>query len=141
MIPPAMTPEPAIEPQAAPLEHSTPAPAFSRHEPSTDADIDAFYDLLENLPPAPPPPTAEVVPFAPAGNFINFYGLKENPFADSVHPDFFFRTDGHAATFRSMTLAVEFRASLGLVTGPSGTGKTLVSQLLLQHFDDPAYRV
>jgi type II secretory pathway predicted ATPase ExeA len=40
-----------------------------------------------------------------------------------------------------MMLAVEFRSSLGMVTGPSGTGKTLVSQLLLQHFEDPKYRV
>src|ERR1700761_56933 len=118
-----MTPEPAIAPRAEPLEQTPPEPAFPHHNPAPDADIDAFYDLLENLPPAPPPPTAEVVPFAPAGNFIDFYGLKENPFADSVHPDFFFRTDSHAEAFRSMMLAAEFRASLGMVTGPSGTGK------------------
>ena len=88
-----------------------------------------------------PPAAPEVVPFAPAGNFVSFYGLKENPFADSVHPAFFFRTDGHAEAFRSMMLAIEFRASLGMVTGPSGTGKTLVSQLLLQHFETAKYRV
>jgi general secretion pathway protein A len=102
--------------------------------------MDAFRDLLGSLP-TPAPPAPEVVPFAPAGNFVNFYRLKENPFADSVHPAFFFRTDGHAEAFRSMMLAVEFRASLGMVTGPSGTGKTLVSQLLLQHFEAPKYRV
>jgi type II secretory pathway predicted ATPase ExeA len=28
-----------------------------------------------------------------------------------------------------------------MTTGPSGTGKTLVSQLMLQHFDAPKYRV
>jgi general secretion pathway protein A len=102
--------------------------------------MDAFRDLLGSLP-TPPPPAPAVVPFAPAGNFVSFYGLKENPFADSVHPAFFFRTDGHAEAFRSMMLAVEFCASLGMVTGPSGTGKTLVSQLLLQHFEAPKYRV
>ena len=58
-----------------------------------------------------------------------------------MHPGFFFRTESHAEAFRSMMLAVDFRASLGMTTGPSGTGKTLVSQLLLQHFDDPKYRV
>jgi len=108
--------------------------------PAADEDMDAFRDLIGSVP-AAPPPAPEIVPFAPAGSFVDFYGLKENPFPDSVHPSFFFRTDSHADSFRSMMLAVEFRASLGMTTGPSGTGKTLVSQLLLQHFDDPKYRV
>ena len=129
-----------METQTEPLE---PMPAIPPPQPmpADDPDVDAFLNLLEGLPLPAPVPAPELVPFAPAGNFIHYYGLKENPFADSVHPAFFYRTDGHAETFRSMTLAVEFRASLGMVTGPSGTGKTLVSQLLLQHFDDPAYRV
>ena len=84
---------------------------------------------------------AGIVPFAPAGDFVSHYGFKENPFADCVHPAFFFRTNSHAEAFRSMMLAVDFRASLGMVTGPSGTGKTLVSQLLLQHFEEPKHRV
>ena len=98
-------------------------------------------DLLENPVAQPLAPGPEIVPFAPAGNFVSYYALKENPFADSVHPAFFYRTEGHAEAFRSMMLAAQFRASLGMVTGPSGTGKTLVSQLLLQHFDNPKYRV
>jgi type II secretory pathway predicted ATPase ExeA len=39
-----------------------------------------------------------------------------------------------------MTLAVDCKASLGMVTGPSGTGKTLVTQLLLQHLEEAKYR-
>jgi general secretion pathway protein A len=104
------------------------------------AGTDPLMDLLGEAPPDPGHGQG-IVPFAPAGNFVSYYGLKENPFADSVHPSFFFRTDSHAEAFRSMTLAVDFRASLGMVTGPSGTGKTLVSQLLLQHFEEPKYRV
>ena len=129
-----------METQAHPLE-PTSVPPLPPLLSSDDADVDAFLNLLGNLPGSPPPPAPEILPFAPAGNFISYYALNENPFADSVHPTFFFRTDGHAETFRSMALAVEFRASLGMVTGPSGTGKTMVSQLLLQHLDDPAYRV
>ena len=129
-----------METQIEPIE-PTPAIPVPPLVPADDADVDAFLNLLENLPAPPPPPAPEIVPFAPAGNFVSHYGLKENPFPDSVQPAFFFRTDGHAEAFRSMMLAVEFRASLGMVTGPSGTGKTLVSQLLLQHFEDPKYRV
>lgn len=127
-----------MDPQAHPLE-PTPTTSFPPPPTVDDADMDAFLNLLEAAPVAPPAP--EVVPFAPAGNFMSFYGLKENPFADAVHPGFFFRTDSHAEAFRSMMMAVEFQASLGMTTGPSGTGKTLVSQLLLQHFEDPKYRV
>jgi general secretion pathway protein A len=96
-------------------------------------------DLLGGAPSQDP--AKGIVPFAPAGDFVSQYGLRENPFADCVHPAFFFRTDGHSDAYRSMALAVDYRASLGMVTGPSGTGKTLVSQLLLQHFDDPSHRV
>jgi general secretion pathway protein A len=38
-----------------------------------------------------------------------------------------------------MMLAVDFQTALGLVTGQSGAGKTLVSQLLLQHLDEAKY--
>jgi general secretion pathway protein A len=120
-----------MTPQAQPLE-AHPATAFQPH------DADPLMDLVgAAMTPAPP----AIVQFAPAGNFVTQFGLKENPFADCVHPAFFFRTDNHAEAFRSMSLAVDFRASLGMVTGPSGTGKTLVSQLLLQHFEEPKHRV
>jgi type II secretory pathway predicted ATPase ExeA len=101
---------------------------------------DPFDDLVGQ--PAPPVGKGKggIVPFAPAGDFIQHYGLNENPFADCVSPTYFFRTESHAEAFRSMTRAVDFKASLGMVTGPSGTGKTLVTQLLLNHLDDPKYR-
>jgi general secretion pathway protein A len=98
------------------------------------------FDELVSPPPMAPQTSSPVVPFAPAGNFVRYYGFRENPFADSVHPAFFFRTDSHAEAFRSMMLAVDFHASLGMVAGDSGTGKTLVSQLLLQHLDETKYR-
>ena len=109
-----------------------------QHAPMQSAD--PFVELV-----APPSadealPSHSVVPFAPADDFVSSYGLRENPFADCVHPAFFFRTDGHSEALRNMMLAVEFNTSLGMITGPSGTGKTLVSQLLLQHFEEPKYR-
>ena len=91
--------------------------------------------------PPPEPVEPEIVPFIPAGDFISAYGLRENPFADCVHPAFFFRTEEHAEAFRSMMLAAEFKTAIGMVTGPSGTGKTLLSQLLLEHLDQAKYEV
>ncbi len=101
---------------------------------------DPFEDLVGQAPPATERTQGGIVPFAPAGDFIRAYGLNENPFADCVSPIYFFRTESHAEAFRSMTRAVDFKASLGMVTGPSGTGKTLVTQLLLNHLEDPQYR-
>jgi type II secretory pathway predicted ATPase ExeA len=110
-------------------------------KPQPAITSDPFEDLVGQ----PPPPVEKgkggIVQFAPAGDFIRHYGLNENPFADCVSPTYFFRTESHADAFRSMTRAVDFKASLGMVTGPSGTGKTLVSQLLLNHFEEPKYRV
>lgn len=91
--------------------------------------------------PETPAPVADVVPFVPAGDFMSAYGLRENPFGDCVHPAFFFRTEDHAEAFRSMMLAAEFKTAFAMVTGPSGTGKTLLSQLLLEHFEPSKYEV
>jgi general secretion pathway protein A len=82
-----------------------------------------------------------VVPFVGPRDFLHAYALRENPFADCVHPAFFFRTAGHASAVRNMQMAVDLNTSLGLVTGASGTGKTLVTQLLLTHFHEPKHRV
>jgi type II secretory pathway predicted ATPase ExeA len=123
-----------MNPQPHPLDPSSAQP-FESSLPVGDP----LMDLIGAAPQSAPAP--DIVPFAPAGNFVSQFGLKENPFADCVHPAFFFRTDSHAEAYRSMMLAVDFRSSLGMVTGPSGTGKTLVSQLLLQHFDESKSRV
>ncbi len=101
-------------------------PAIAAFSPT---DPDPFADLVSA---ATAPEMASPIPM-PAQNFLEFYGLRENPFADCVHPSYFYRTEAHSEAFRSMMLAVEFRSSLGMVTAPSGMGKTLVSQLLLQH--------
>jgi general secretion pathway protein A len=109
--------------------------------PTYPPGADSLAELIGRSPAAPAPEPSGVLPFLAPGDFLSAYGLRENPFADCVHPAFFFRTDGHAEAFRSMMLAAEFKTSLGLVTGPSGTGKTLVSQMLLQQFEEPKYRV
>jgi general secretion pathway protein A len=125
-----------LQPESACLtEPVTPHPASieSGHDPLMDLLAEQPTEHLE-------PKSPRVVPFVAPGDFLQIYGLRENPFPDSVQPAFFFRTEAHAEAYRSMMLAAEFRTSLGLVTGPSGTGKTLVSQLLLQALDPAKYR-
>jgi len=119
----------SIDPMISPFQPGESAP--SGH-PS-----DSFLELV---PPPESPAPVPVVEMPLATDFIRFYGLRENPFSDSISPRYFFRTDSHADAFRNMMLAVDFEASLGMVTGPSGTGKTLVTQLLLQHLAPPRHQ-
>ena len=105
------------------------------------SSFDPLTDLITAVPAPPASGRSGLHALLPETNFLEFYGLTDNPFADCVHPSFFYRTESHAEAFRSMMQAVEFHASLGLVTGPSGTGKTLVSQLLLEHLDPVKYHV
>ena len=71
---------------------------------------------------------------------LDFFGFQEYPFADSVNPEFFYRTSAHEAAFMAMKRCIEENISLGLTTAPSGTGKTLLTQVLLQELDPKRYR-
>lgn len=81
----------------------------------------------------PVPPQSSII--ADPQNFTDYYGLSTNPFSDSVNPEFFYRTVSHDETYIMMSLAVRNHLSIGLVTGPSGTGKTLISQLILSNLN------
>ena len=126
------------------LDHPLPSviSSFGDQDPAGSKDsADPLAKLIHPFSPAPEPVAqSATMSLLPTGNFLEYYGLTDNPFADCVHPGFFYRTESHAEAFRSMMLAIEYNASLGMVTGPSGTGKTLVSQLLLQHLDPKKYQ-
>ena len=103
----------------------------------TDTGTTDTYVLDTLVAPAVEAPRA--VEMTDESDFKTFYGLKENPFSDSVNPSFFYKTNCHELAFIRMILAVRNDVSLGLVTGPSGSGKTLISQLLLQSLDPALY--
>ena len=97
---------------------------------------DPLVDLVQPAPasPAPTPLTPEL-----GKMFLSYYGLRENPFADSLNPGFFYRTEAHGDALERIMLTVENDLSLGMVTGESGTGKTLLTQLILQQLDPAKY--
>lgn len=63
--------------------------------------------------------------------YCRMFGLDRPPFQDTVNPDFFFQTVPHEEAFARLLLCCEQGRALGLLTGRSGTGKTLLSQMLL----------
>jgi len=68
-----------------------------------------------------------------------FFGLTENPFLDNVNPDYFFRTEAHEDAYLKMKKCIEDNISMGLITAQSGTGKTLLTQILLHEMDQQHY--
>jgi general secretion pathway protein A len=69
-----------------------------------------------------------------------FFRLDCDPFSDNVNPGFFFRTEAHENAFISMRRCIEENISLGLTTAISGTGKTLLTQVLIQELEPERYR-
>jgi general secretion pathway protein A len=70
---------------------------------------------------------------------VKYFGFTQNPFLDNVNPDFFFRTEAHEDAYLKMKKCIEDSISMGLITAMSGTGKTLLTQILLQELDQDRY--
>ena len=73
-------------------------------------------------------------------NFYSHFNLETNPFADTINPSFFFKTPAHEDAFYKMMMCIEHDISLGMIVGQSGTGKTLLSQMLLTSLDQSKYQ-
>jgi general secretion pathway protein A len=71
---------------------------------------------------------------------VKHFGFAAMPFADNVNPEFFFRTESHEEAFIAMKRCIEEHVSLGLTTAISGTGKTLLTQVLIQELDPRRYQ-
>jgi len=74
---------------------------------------------------------AAVRPMEMALDYCDHFGLHRAPFNDSVNPEFFYRTQTHETAFVRMMMCARQHKALGLVWGRSGTGKTLLTQMLL----------
>ncbi len=73
-------------------------------------------------------------------NQLDYFGFTTHPFSDAVNPDFFYGSRGHERALKKMVMTVEDDIALGLVHGMSGTGKSLLSLMLLHHLDPEKYR-
>ena len=62
--------------------------------------------------------------------YNEFFEFEKNPFAASPDLDFFFRSQQHDASLRSLTFAVQARMGLVSLMGEPGTGKTMVLECL-----------
>ena len=70
--------------------------------------------------------------------YETFFGLREEPFRLTSDPRFFHLAKPHAAALTTLLEAVTRRKGLVLVTGPCGTGKTMLINATLHILTDQA---
>lgn len=67
--------------------------------------------------------------------WVKKFGFKKNPFKDTIDTDLFFRTRQHEEALVKLRIGIEDKHALLLLSGKSGTGKTLASQVVLRGLD------
>lgn len=68
--------------------------------------------------------------------YASYFGLRELPFNNTPDPRFFFSTPDHEEALASLIYAAGQRKGFVLLTGEVGSGKTLVTRLMLKHLGD-----
>lgn len=67
--------------------------------------------------------------------YLEFYGLKELPFALTPNPRFVYFTPSHTEAMANLHYGVESGKGLIVVTGEVGTGKTTILRWMMQRLD------
>lgn len=83
-----------------------------------------------------PPPSLEALgdPIYEA-----FYGLKEQPFAITTDPRFFYLSASHQRAFSELLNGLRRHESILLLTGDTGTGKTTLCRTVLESLGDRTF--
>ncbi|GDY27158.1 ExeA family protein [Agarivorans sp. Toyoura001] len=68
--------------------------------------------------------------------YLDYFGLKENPFSIAPNPDFLFMSERHKEALAHLTFGLGETGGFVLLTGEVGTGKTTVSRALLKQVPD-----
>lgn len=70
--------------------------------------------------------------------YESHFGLREAPFNNTPNPRFFFSTPEHEEAFAGLLYVVRESRGFAVLTGDAGTGKTLVSRLLISRLGSTA---
>jgi general secretion pathway protein A len=68
--------------------------------------------------------------------YLEFYGLKEPPFAITPNPRFLFYSDKHREAFNHLLYGIRERKGFVQLTGEVGAGKTTLCRALLNELGD-----
>ncbi len=68
--------------------------------------------------------------------YEEYWRLSGRPFENRFHGDFYYPAETHQAAILKLRYAIENRRAAALLCGPSGMGKSLVSEMLLRQLGD-----
>lgn len=71
--------------------------------------------------------------------YLEFFGLKEEPFSTVPSPRYFFLTSIHSTALEKTAYVVGAKKGLSVVFGDTGAGKSSLARLLHQKFLDAGY--
>src|SRR5919199_2229456 len=71
--------------------------------------------------------------------YLEFYGLKEEPFSTVPSPRYVFLTTIHSTALQKTSYVVGAKKGLAAVFGDTGTGKSTLARLLHQKFLDQGF--
>lgn len=71
-------------------------------------------------------------------NYLEFFGLKEDPFRLTPDPAFYYPSPEHVNALQSLDFAMNNREGFCLLTGDPGTGKTTILRIFLTKWLDKA---
>ena len=71
--------------------------------------------------------------------YLQFFGLKEEPFSTVPSPRYFFLTSVHSTALEKTAYVVGAKKGLSVVFGDTGTGKSSLARLLHQKFLDQGF--
>ncbi len=72
--------------------------------------------------------------------YLEYFGLTCEPFGLTPDPKFYFESQIHSTALEWVKYAIE-QHELGVVVGEIGSGKTVISRLLVDSLDQEKYRV
>ena len=67
--------------------------------------------------------------------YLDFFGLREKPFANTSDPSFLYLSKKHREALSHMVYGIRERKGFIEITGEIGTGKTTLCKALLRHLD------
>jgi len=67
--------------------------------------------------------------------YLEFFGLEENPFAQTPNPRYFYASPMHSEAISRLTYAINRKRGFALITGEIGSGKTTVCRTALRSID------
>ncbi len=67
--------------------------------------------------------------------YFRLLGLKKEPFSSTPDPSFFYLSDEYKECLQKLEISIRLKRGLNLILGEVGTGKTTLSRVLLQRFE------